>query len=110
MHRNHSIPFLLIGLCLLASEIRAGRGPLGGGRLDPRADRDGGLSGWKSFSEKPGLKTGNVWKLAADGVLVCKGTPKGYIYTEKSYANFVLKLHGAPRPARSPATAACSSA
>ncbi len=51
----------------------------------------GELAGWKSFHEKPGTKTGDVWKLD-DGVLVCKGSPKGYIYTEKNYCDFVLTL------------------
>jgi hypothetical protein len=40
--------------------------------------------------------------LAPDGVLVCKGTPKGYIYTEKSYANFVLKFQWRTAPGKKP--------
>ena len=65
----------------------------------PRQPRDlltaqsalGELVGWKSFHEKAGTKTGDVWKLT-DGVLVCKGAPKGYLYTEKAYRNFALEL------------------
>jgi hypothetical protein len=53
---------------------------------------DGELAGWKSFSEDPAAKTGNVWKLADDGALICAGTPKGYIYTDKDYTDFVLRL------------------
>ena len=52
----------------------------------------GELAGWKAFSEDPDAQTGDVWKLTADGVLVCAGTPKGYIYTEKDYTDFVLSL------------------
>jgi hypothetical protein len=33
-----------------------------------------------------------VWSLDDDGVLHCKGSPLGYLYTEKDYANFVLEL------------------
>lgn len=47
---------------------------------------------WKFFSEDAGAKVGDVWSIAADGVLVCKGTPKGYLYTAKDYTDFVLKL------------------
>lgn len=53
---------------------------------------DGGLAGWKWFSEDPAVGPGQVWKLTDDGVLICKGTPKGYIYTDKDYTDFVLRL------------------
>ncbi len=46
---------------------------------------------WMFFSEDPKAKMADVWKIA-DGLIVCKGTPKGYIYTEQDYTNFVLKL------------------
>lgn len=52
----------------------------------------GELAGWKAFSEEAGTKPGDVWKLGDDGVLVCRGTPKGYLATEKGYTNFTLKL------------------
>jgi len=61
-------------------------------RLLPRQGSDGEFPGWKSFQEKPGTKTGDVWSLQPDGVLVCKGTPRGYLYTEQSYTNFVLQF------------------
>ncbi len=54
-------------------------------------DAAGELAGWKSLLEDPNLKTVDVWTLT-DGVLVCKGTPKGYIYTEKDYCCFRLTL------------------
>jgi hypothetical protein len=61
-------------------------------RLLPRQGSDGEFPGWKSFQEKPGTKTGDVWSLQPDGVLVSKGTPRGYLYTEQSYSNFVLQF------------------
>jgi hypothetical protein len=52
----------------------------------------GELPGWRSFHEDGKARTRDVWKLTADGVLVSKGTPKGYLSTEKQYLNFVLRL------------------
>ena len=52
----------------------------------------GELSGWKSFHEDAKARTGDVWRLTDDGVLVCEGTPKGYLYTEKDHLNFILDL------------------
>lgn len=46
---------------------------------------------WKAFSEDPDAALADVWKLT-DGVLVCKGTPKGYIYTKRDFADFILRL------------------
>lgn len=45
---------------------------------------------WKSFSENP-AESGGVWRVE-DGVLHCKGSPKGYWYTTENYGNFILKL------------------
>lgn len=57
----------------------------------------GELAGWKSYhadedGKKSDVKLSDVWKLGDDGVLVCRGMPKGYIYTKKDYGNFVLTL------------------
>lgn len=52
----------------------------------------GEFPGWKSFHEQAGTRTGEVWRLNAEGVLSCRGTPKGYLYTEREYGNFVLRL------------------
>jgi len=62
----------------------------------------GELAGWKSYLDDPQAKTGDVWRLNADGVLHCKGTPKGYLYTEKDYANFVLALEWRWPPGKKP--------
>jgi len=60
-------------------------------KLFSSQDEKGEFAGWKSFHED-GAKTGTVWKLDDEGVLACKGTPKGYLYTERDYGNFVLRL------------------
>jgi hypothetical protein len=64
----------------------------GGENLLTSQGSDGELPGWKSYHEHPGAKTGEVWHLQPDGVLICKGTPRGYLYTEKEYTNFVLRF------------------
>jgi hypothetical protein len=55
------------------------------------AEGDSKLDGWKAFHEG-GAARDDVWKLDADGVLSCRGTPLGYLATETEYANFVLEL------------------
>jgi len=64
---------------------------LGGGLLTAQ-QADGEFAGWKTFHEKAGAKTSDVWRLQPGGVLVCKGQPRGYLYTEAAYSNFVLRL------------------
>ncbi len=52
----------------------------------------GELAGWKFFSEDPKARPSDVWQLANDGVLTCRGKPKGYLATQKDYTNFTLRL------------------
>ena len=61
----------------------------------------GDLAGWKAFHQEADTQTGDVWQLS-DGVLSCKGTPNGYIYTQRDYANFVLKLQWRWPPGKEP--------
>lgn len=103
MRRNHLIVFMLLSLCVLPSEARAAEDVSGEFSLITAQNRNGNLAGWRSFSEQPNAKTGDVWTLTPEGVLICKGTPKGYIYTEKGYTNFVLKLQWRTPPSKKPA-------
>ena len=48
------------------------------------------LDGW-AFHLADDTDPSEVWSVA-DGVLVCRGTPAGYIQTERDFANFVLTL------------------
>jgi hypothetical protein len=48
------------------------------------------LSGWSHFLRDGGTKDG-TWSIK-DGIIVCKGSPAGYIQTEKDYKNFMLRL------------------
>lgn len=47
-----------------------------------------------------GAKLEDVWSIADDGVLVCKGQPAGYLRTEGLYDNFVLRLKWRYDPAK----------
>jgi len=62
----------------------------------------GEIPGWRSFHETPGTRTGDVWRLGADGVLVCKGQPLGYLLTEKDYTSFELSLEWRWPPGATP--------
>lgn len=46
---------------------------------------------WKHFSENPQTKLSDVWQLR-DGVLICRGTPKGYLYLDHDFTDFTLRL------------------
>ncbi len=46
---------------------------------------------WTAFHEGPDVKMEDVW-LIRDGVVICKGSPKGYLRTEQDFTNFVLNL------------------
>lgn len=49
------------------------------------------LAGWKSFVDDPKVTQEQVWS-ARDGVIVCKGEPMGYLYTERQFTNFKLEV------------------
>ncbi len=46
---------------------------------------------WKSFSEDPQTKLQDVWQWR-EGILTGRGTPKGYLYLDHDFADFVLRL------------------
>lgn len=57
--------------------------------LTPPLGSDGAF--WKVFSEGPEADAAKVWK-CSDGILICKGTPKGYLFSAQDYTDFVLRL------------------
>jgi hypothetical protein len=46
-----------------------------------------GLAGWASHLVEADVKKEDVWSLE-DGILKCKGTPLGYLYTKKEVPGF----------------------
>ena len=84
----------LIVTLALAAAIQAGEKP---SRqvvtlLTSQDKATGELAGWRAFSADPSVKTSDVWTLDSQGVLSCRGTPKGYLATKKDYTNFTLRL------------------
>lgn len=51
----------------------------------------GTITGWKFFCEDDSVKCADVWRLKR-GILICQGTPRGYLYTSRKYKDFVLRL------------------
>ena len=47
------------------------------------------LSGWSHFLVDPKVPAADVWSVQ-DGVLVCKGEPLGYLFTNAGYTSFKL--------------------
>ena len=63
--------------------------PLGTSTIRLFNGRD--LTGW-TWVATAEADAEQVWSFAPDGVLVCKGSPAGYIRTEADYTNYVLEL------------------
>jgi hypothetical protein len=55
-------------------------------------DEQGEIEGWASFHEQADTRTGAVWTLQPDGVLVCRGTPRGYLFTKQTFRDFALSF------------------
>jgi hypothetical protein len=47
------------------------------------------LSGWSHYLADPKVSATDVWSVR-DGVLICKGEPLGYLYTNDDYTSFKL--------------------
>jgi hypothetical protein len=47
------------------------------------------LEGWSAFLVEPDAKKEDVWSVQ-DGILVCKGEPLGYLYTDGEHESFRL--------------------
>jgi hypothetical protein len=86
-----AIPWGVTLVMVFAPTVRADDGSAAVSLLTSRSPA-GELAGWTSWHETPGTRTGDVWHLDADGVLHCKGTPLGCLYSERDYSDFVLTL------------------
>lgn len=91
MKANRWLLWFLMGFGLAASRADVEE-PGPGVALLAEQDSSGEFAGWKRFSEEAGKRTGDVWCLGKDGVLVCRGTPLGYLYTEAPQTDFILTL------------------
>ena len=91
MSRLLCVSLVSILILLPASVLQAADAP--GGEIDmfnppPECSKK---VVWKTFHEEPQADPAKIWKFT-DGVMVCRGTPNGYLYTESDYTNFVLRL------------------
>lgn len=61
------------------------------------------LTGWSAHFNDPNPKIHDVWSVKEGGILHCKGQPIGYIYTDKDYTSYKLKLEwrGVGKPGNS---------
>ena len=59
------------------------------------------LEGWSAFLVDPEVKKEEVWSVQ-DGVLVCKGEPLGYLYTETEHESFDLVVEWRWAPGTEP--------
>jgi hypothetical protein len=87
-----TITLILVTSLMVAEHIAASdEGDAGTLALLPAGEDSAPFAGWKSYHQE-GAKTDDVWSIDAAGVLHCKGTPLGYLATEKDYGSFVLDL------------------
>ena len=59
------------------------------------------LAGWSHFLLDDSVSRDAVWSVV-DGVLVCAGTPMGYLYTDERYQDFTLSLDWRWAPGQTP--------
>jgi hypothetical protein len=73
-------------LGLMVGLVSCATGPRSGKSITLFNGKD--FSGWKAFAKGGGTLEG-TWSVR-DGVIVCSGEPMGYLYTDRSYTNFIL--------------------
>lgn len=88
--------FLLIGICFCVNGCMTE----GNNRERPHQISDN-LDAWECYLADPEAKLPDVWYIE-DGVLICKGSPLGYLYTKRDYSDFVLKLQWRWPPGKEP--------
>lgn len=85
--------------------LTAGMGIMGCGPVKPHPDTlsfaSGHLDDWACFLDDPEKTMSDVWQLK-DGVLICQGTPLGYIYTKQDVRDFKLSLEWRWPPDKAP--------
>jgi len=59
------------------------------------------LDGWKFFLVDPQATMEDVWSVQ-EGVLICKGEPRGYLATKKKFTNFKLVVEWRWAPGKEP--------
>jgi len=91
MKTSHRVPCVLVPILVVAlaapNLLSAGEGAEKG--WTELLGKD--LRGWKFHLGKEGADNEGTFTVE-DGILICRGKPAGYIYTEKSYAHYTLQF------------------
>ena len=59
------------------------------------------FEGWDYFLVEEGVKLEDVWAVN-DGIIVCKGEPFGYLYTQQAFKNYKLVVEWRWAPGKKP--------
>jgi hypothetical protein len=59
------------------------------------------LAGWRTFLVDPAVPATDVWSVR-EGLLICKGEPLGYMYTDQDYTSFRLLVEWRWAPGTTP--------
>jgi hypothetical protein len=81
---------LAVGMTAAAAAAGCGGDGAGGAPSVPLFDGVG-FAGWTGVSADPAVRWQDVWSVVG-GRVRCAGEPWGYIRTERTYRNFVLRL------------------
>ena len=84
MHRTPRLGFVASALAAALLPVTAAAQPQG-----TRLFNGENLSGWSHFLVDATVQAADVWSVK-DGVLVCRGEPLGYLYTNAEYTSFKL--------------------
>lgn len=87
LHTALSSALMLVSL----ATARAAEEPAAEIDLFKPAPGAAGAVAWTAFHEEPDAKREDVW-LIREGVVLCKGSPRGYLRTKQDFTNFVLEL------------------
>lgn len=83
---HYLVRILLIALCCAGISCR-----MHSTNTKPLLLTESNLEAWDYYLDDSKTKMSDVWRLE-DGVLICSGSPLGYLYTKQPYKNFTLKL------------------
>lgn len=59
------------------------------------------LDGWRSYLSEHRVGTEDVWSVR-DGILICKGEPMGYLFSQEAFTNFRVNLEWRWAPGEKP--------
>ncbi|MCP4450044.1 MAG: DUF1080 domain-containing protein [Planctomycetes bacterium] len=96
--RGNTRHLTCLTVCLVAALIATGCGIR---MANTRPLLDNYPNGWAHYLADPNVAMQGVWQIHND-VLICKGTPLGYLYTTEAYDNFSLEFQWRWAPGKTP--------